>query len=43
MVFNINVNDYRLIISIASRRSGGEFTGIYKEYDKIDTKTVMLE
>lgn len=45
VVFNIKVNDYRLIVAIAYQRGWMfvKFIGTHKEYEKIDAETVNLE
>ena len=45
VVFNINGNDFRLIVAVAYRLGVVyiKFVGTHAEYDKIDAATVELE
>lgn len=45
VVFNINGNDYRLVVSVAYRYQAVyvKFIGTHAEYDRIDAETVEME
>ena len=45
VVFNINGNDYRLVVAVAYRYSALyiKFVGTHKQYDAVDADTVEME